>query len=97
VLEATTRVESFEAASRDESVIVRVGRGGNTLAIQLEAPAVELTDEELANRIVRLNTLAYLRSQFALRQEMTANHVEGILPQLPTEQQVRQYEQTIDF
>lgn len=97
MLDATTRVESFEAASRDESVIVRVGRGGNTIAVQLEAPAMDLTDDELANRIVRLNTLAYLRSQLALRQEMTANHVEGILPQLPTEQQVRQYQQTIDF
>ncbi|MDO3240979.1 DUF2694 family protein [Mycobacteroides abscessus subsp. abscessus] len=97
MLDATTRVESFEAASRDESVIVRVGRSGNTLAVQLEAPALDLTDDELANRIVRLNTLAYLRSQLALRQEMAANHVEGILPQLPTEQQVRQYQQTIDF
>jgi hypothetical protein len=87
----------FEAASRDESVIVQVGRGGGTLGVQLEEAAMELTDSELASRIVRLNTLAYLRSQLAIRLEMEANRVEGISMRLPTEQQVRAYETLIDF
>ncbi|GAB5901246.1 MULTISPECIES: DUF2694 family protein [Mycobacteriaceae] len=87
----------FEAASRDESIIVRVGRNGNTAGVQLEPPAMELTDDVLASRIVRLNTLAYLRSQLALREEMTRNHVEAISTRLPTAAQVDAYASTIDF
>jgi hypothetical protein len=87
----------FEAASRDESVIVQVGRGGVTLGVQLEEAAMELADSELASRIVRLNTLAYLRSQLAIRLEMEANRVEGISMRLPTERQVKSYEALIDF
>jgi hypothetical protein len=87
----------FEAASRDEAVIVQVGRGGGTLGVQLEEAAMELTDSELASRIVRLNTLAYLRSQLAIRLEMEANRVEGISMRLPTEQQVKSYEALIEF
>ncbi|GBE67816.1 hypothetical protein MFM001_42780 [Mycobacterium sp. MFM001] len=87
----------FEAASRDESVIVHVGRRGDTLRVQLEPAAMQLTDDELANRIVRLNTLAYLRSQLAIRLEMESNKVEGISVRLPTEQQVSAYAATIDF
>jgi len=86
----------FEAASRDESVIVKVGRGGDTLGVQLEPAAMDLSDDELANRIVRLNTLAYLRSQLALRLEMEQNRFEVTLP-LPTETQVEQYAATVDF
>lgn len=86
----------FEAANRDESVIVHVGRNGESLRVQLEAPAMQLGDAELASHIVRLNTLAYLRSQLALRQEMEQNHFQVTLP-LPTEDQVAQYAATIDF
>ncbi len=87
----------FEAASRDESVIVKVGRSGDTVSVQLESAAMELTDHELANRIVRLNTLAYLRSQLAIREEMYANRVEGISGTLPTQRQVEAYAATCDF
>jgi hypothetical protein len=86
----------FEAASRDSSVIVTVGRRGDTLGVQLEPPAMELTDAELANQIVRLNTLAYLQSQLALRLEMEHNRFHVDLP-LPTETQVDAYAATIDF
>jgi hypothetical protein len=86
----------FEAAARDASVIVTVGRHGDTLGVQLEPAAMELTDAEIANRIVRLNTLAYLRSQLALRLEMENNHVDVTVP-LPTETQVDAYAATIDF
>jgi hypothetical protein len=86
----------FEAAARDASVIVKVGRHGDTLGVQLEPAAMGLTDAEIANRIVRLNTLAYLRSQLALRLEMENNHVQVTVP-LPTEAQVDAYAATIDF
>lgn len=86
----------FEAASRDAVIVVSVGRHGNTLGVQLEAAVMELSDAELANRIIQLNTLAHLRSQLALRLEMENNHavVSGALP---TEDQVQSYEAWIDF
>jgi uncharacterized protein DUF2694 len=87
----------FEAANHDQSVIVHVGRNGDTRAVQLEPAAMELPDQELSSRIVRLNTLAYLRSQLAIRREMEANRVEGISGRLPTEPQVNAYAATIDF
>lgn len=87
----------FEAANHDQSVIVHVGRNGDTRAVQLEPAAMDLPDQELASHIVRLNTLAYLRSQLAIRCEMEANRVEGISGRLPTEPQVNAYAATIDF
>ncbi|ACA57643.1 DUF2694 domain-containing protein [Mycobacterium ulcerans] len=86
----------FEAASHDESIVVAVGRGGNALGVELQAPAMALTDAELANRIVKLNTLAHLRSQAALRHEWEAQHV-NVSATLPTEDQVAGYEALIDF
>ncbi|MGV7254542.1 hypothetical protein PJI20_10330 [Mycobacterium kansasii] len=86
----------FEAASRDSSVIVTVGRAGDTLSVQLEPPAMQRSDAELANQIVRLNTLAYLKSQLALRLEMEDNRFQVTTP-LPTEAQVEAYAATIDF
>ena len=87
---------TFEAASRDASVIVRVGRQGDALGVQLEPAAMQLGDAELANQIVRLNTLAYLRSQLALRLELEQNRFQVTLP-LPTEAQLEAYAATIDF
>ena len=86
----------FEAANRDKSVIVHVGRNGESLGVQLEPAAMELADAELASQIMRLNTLAYLRSQLALRHEMEHNQFQVTLP-LPTEAQVAQYAALIDF
>lgn len=86
----------FEAASRDSAIIVRVGRNGDALGVQLEPAAMDLNDAELANRIVRLNTLAYLESQLALRLEMEKNRFEAVTG-LPTESQVAVYAATIDF
>lgn len=86
----------FEAASRDASVIVRVGRRGDASGVQLEPPAMRLGDAELANQIVRLNTLAYLRSQLALRLELEHHRFQVTVP-LPTEAQVEAYAATIDF
>jgi hypothetical protein len=92
-----TTVEVFEATSRDETIIVSVDRHGATTGVQLEPEAMELADAELAARIIRLNTLAYLRSQLALRLEMERNHVENVGSFLPTEDQVTAFAMTIDF
>ncbi|VBA33179.1 hypothetical protein LAUMK4_05894 [Mycobacterium persicum] len=86
----------FEAASRDESIVVAVGRSGNSLGVELQAAAMALSDAELANRIIKLNTLAHLRSQLALRQEWEAQHIT-VSSALPTEAQVASYEALIDF
>lgn len=86
----------FEAASRDESIVVAVGRSGNSLGVELAAAAMQLSDAELANRIIKLNTLAHLRSQLALRQEWESQHVT-VSSALPTEDQVASYEAVIDF
>jgi hypothetical protein len=92
-----TTVDVFEATSRDEAIIVSVTRKGASAGVQLEPGALELSDEELAARIIRLNTLAYLRSQLAMRLEMEANHVDNVGSFLPTEDQVAAFEMTIDF
>lgn len=90
-------VVAFEATSSDESIIVTVDRQGASVGVQLEPVAMELADEELAARIIRLNTLAYLRSQLALRLEMESNHVQSVGSFLPTEDQVAAFAMTIDF
>ena len=61
-----------------------------------QAAAMQLSDAELANRIIKLNTLAHLRSQLALRQEWEAQHVT-VSSALPTKDQVASYEALIDF
>lgn len=86
----------FEAVSRDSAIVVSVGRRGNTVKVQLEAAAMELSDAELATRIMHLNTLAHLRSQLALRVEMENNRAQLCTP-LPTEEDVQRYEAWIDF
>ncbi|MEN4466851.1 DUF2694 family protein [Mycolicibacterium conceptionense] len=92
-----TVVEVFEATSRDESIIVAVNRRGSSIGVQLEPSAMELADEELAARIIRLNTLAYLKSQLAMRLEMEGNHVHSVGSFVPTEDQVAAFAKTIDF
>ena len=99
MLESTqeTTVEVFEATSCDETIIVSVDRNGASVGVQLEPKAMGLADAELASQIIRLNTLAYLRSQLALRLEMEGNHVENVGSFLPTEDQVAAFAMTIDF
>lgn len=92
-----TTVEVFEATSRAETIIVFADRQGAATGVQLEPEAMELVDEELAARIIRLGTLAYLRSQLAMRLEMERNHVENVGSFLPTEDQVKAFATTIDF
>lgn len=86
----------FEAKSKDSSIIVTVDLNGTTKGVQLEPEAMELADFELSNRIQRLNTLAFLRSQLAIRLQWEAANKVVRTP-LPTEMQVQRYEATIDF
>jgi hypothetical protein len=86
----------FEAACRDESIVVAVGRSGNSLGVELLAEAMDLSDAELANRIIKLNTLAHLRSQLALREEWESARV-SVSSSLATAEQVASFEALIDF
>jgi len=86
----------FEASSRDGSIVAMVGPGGASLGVRLEPPAMKLTDAELANRIVLLNTLAHLHAQLARRRELEALHAE-VSDSLADETQVRAFERLIDF
>ena len=86
----------FEAASRDESIVVAVGRSGNSLGVELLAEAMDLSDAELASRIIKLNTLAHLRSQLALREEWESARV-SVSSSLATAEQVASFEALIDF
>ncbi|VBA62424.1 hypothetical protein [Mycobacterium attenuatum] len=86
----------FEAASRDSAIIVTSDLNGTTTHVQLEPAAMELTEAELCNRLMRLATLAFLRSQLAIRLQWEANHKQ-VLTNLPTEAQVSAYAATIDF
>ena len=96
MLEAPLETAVFEAASRDDAIVVAVGRGGNSLGVRLRAPAMRLSDGELATRIVKLNTLAHLRAQLALRTELEARRAT-VSNGLATEEQVRAFETLIDF
>ena len=92
----TVEVEVYEAASRDESIIAVVGRRGQTLGVQLEDAAMKLTEADLAYRVIKLNTLAHLRSQLARRQEMEAGAFT-VSRSLPTAEQGAAYEEMIEF
>lgn len=86
----------FEAASRDSAIIVTSDLNGTTTNVQLEPAAMDLTEAELCNRLIRLATLAYLRSQLQIRLQWEANNKQVLSP-LPTEAQVSAYAATIDF
>ena len=88
--------EVFEAANRDESIIAVVGCRGESRGVRLGPEAMELSDGELAIRIVELTTLAHLRAQLAQRGELEAAHAY-VHPGLATGEQVRAFEDLIDF
>ena len=59
--------------------------------------ALETSDEELASRIVRLNTLAYLRWQLVQSQEPNRPDRQGRRGIFPSQAQVAAYAELIDF
>jgi hypothetical protein len=87
-------VECYEAASVREGLVVSVGNDGACLGVRLSPAAMGLTDEELASRIVQLNTLAYLRRQLALGRKTPSD--AGGLGFIPSAAQVAAYARTLE-
>jgi hypothetical protein len=87
-------VKCYEAASVHEGLVVSVGIEGACLGVRLSPAAMGLRDEELASRIVQLNTLAYLRRQLAVGQETPGD--AGGLGFIPSAAQVAAYARTLE-
>ncbi len=87
----------YEAASAGRELVVRVGANGASIGVELRPAAMTMPDYELASRIVRLNTLAYLRRQVALSEGRTDGHVEAVSGFIPSAAQIAAYERTLDF
>ena len=71
------RDADFEAVSPGGRIVVSVDINGASAGVRLSDRALETSDEELASRIVRLNTLAYLRWQLVQSQELNRPDAEG--------------------
>ena len=79
-------MDGYEATSGRGELVVTVADDGVPLRVRLSPAVMNLPAEELASRIVRLNTLARLRGQLAVDQEARRSAA-----------QVTAYAQTIDF
>ena len=91
------QVANFEAESRGRTIVVSVGINGASAGVRLSDGALETSDEELASRIVRLYTLAYLRWQLVHSQDLIRPEGEGRRPIFPSQAQVAAYAELIDF
>ena len=91
------QVANFEAQSRGRTIVVSVGINGASAGVRLSDRALETSDEELASRIVCLNTLAYLRWQLVQSQELNRPDREGGRGIFPSQAQVAAYAELIDF
>lgn len=87
-------MKCYDAASVREGLVVSVGIDGTCLGVRLSTAAMGLTDEELASRIVQLNTLAYLRRQLAVGRETPCD--VGGLGFIPSAAQVAAYARTLE-
>ena len=88
-------MDGYEAASGRGELVVSVGVDGVPLGVRLSPAVMDLPAEELATRIVRLNTLAYLRYQLAIDQGVRSDG--GDQGALRSAAQVAAYARTIDF
>ena len=61
-------MDGYEAVSSRGELVVSVGVDGVPLGVRLSPAVMDLPAEELASRIVRLNTLARLHCQLAVDQ-----------------------------
>ena len=86
-------MECYEA--RCGGLVVSVGDDGTCLGVRLTSNAMRLSDGDLASRIVRLNTLAYLRRLLAIGQECSGE-VAG-LEFVPSAEQVAAYARSLEF
>jgi hypothetical protein len=89
-------VDGYEAASRRGEIVVSVGAEGVSIGVRLSPAAMELAADELAARVVRLTTLAYLRCQLDLAQRPARGGDADHGVRLSTTQ-VAAYARTIDF
>lgn len=79
-------MDDYRTASRRGELVVTVSCDEVPVGVRLSPAVMDLSAEELASRIVRLNTLARLRCQLA------TNRVAG-----RSVEQVAAYARTIDF
>ena len=79
-------MDGYEAASACGELVVAVAGDGVPLGVRLSPAVMDLPAEELASRIVRLNTLARLHCQLAVDQGARRSAA-----------QVAAYARTIDF
>jgi hypothetical protein len=86
-------MECYEA--QRGGLAVSVGDDGRCLGVRLTSDAMRLSDGDLASRIVRLNTLAYLRRLLAIGQECSGE-VAG-LEFVPSAEQVAAYARSLEF
>jgi hypothetical protein len=91
------QVGDFEAESRGRKIVVSVGINGASAGVNLSDGALETSDEELASRIVRLNTLAYLRWQLVQSQELSRPDDQEPRRIFPSQAQVAAYAELFDF
>ena len=88
-------MEGYEAVSRRGELAVSVGVDGVPIGVRLSPTVMDLPAEELATRIVRLNTLAHLRYQLDIDQRVRSDgRDQGFLRSAA---QVAAYARTIDF
>ena len=86
-------MERYEA--QHGGLTVSVGDDGRCLGVRLTSNAMRLPDRDLASRIVRLNTLAYLRRLLAIGQE-SSGEVAGV-EFVPSAAQVAAYARMLEF
>jgi len=91
------QVGDFEAESRGRKIVVSVGINGASAGVRLSDKALEISDEELASRIVHLNTLAYMRWQLVQSRELSRPDDQGRGGIFPAQAQVAAYAELIDF
>jgi hypothetical protein len=92
-------MDGYEAASTVRGLVVSVRGNGTCMEVRLSPGAMELSADELASRIVRLNTLACLRQRADLGEKAQCGRADGTdVPGFaPSAAQVAAYAQTIDF
>jgi hypothetical protein len=88
-------MDGHEAASGRGELVVSVDADGVSRGVRLSPAVMELPAAELASRIVRLNTLAYLHCQLVIDQGTRSDQTNRIA--LPSAAQIAAYAQTIDF
>jgi hypothetical protein len=73
---------------------VSVGDDGRCLGIRLTSNAMRWSDQDLASRIVRLNTLAYLRQLLVVSQKSSGE--TAAVEFVPSAAQVAAYERMLE-